>query len=84
MLNQTKKPDVIAITETKLNDNNIARILLKDYDLIHCNSLTKAQGLALSILNSLMFCKIEKLFVATTHYASLLIEINVKNKKQKT
>ena len=83
LLNLTKKPDIIAITETKLNDNNIARTQLKDYDLTNCNSLTKAGGVALYISNYLMFNKIEKLSVATTHYESLFIEINVKNKKHK-
>ena len=42
LLNLTKKPDIIAITETKLNNNNIAKTQLNDYDLINCNSLTKA------------------------------------------
>ena len=79
MLNPTKKPDIIAITETKLNDNNIARTQLNDYDQIHCNSLTKAGGVALYILNFLMYSKIEKLSVATTHYESLFIELNVNN-----
>ena len=83
VLNLTKKPDIIAITETKLNDNNIAKTQLKDSDLINCNSLTKAGGVALCISNSLMFNKIEKLSVATTHYKSLFIEINVKNKIHK-
>ena len=69
----------MAITETKLSDNNIARTQLNDYDLISCNSLSKIGGVALYISHFLMFSKIEKLSVATTHYESLFIEINVKN-----
>ena len=83
MLNLTKKPDIIAITETKLNNNNIAKTQLNNYDLINCNSLTKAGGVALYVPNSLIFSKIEELSTATTHYESLFIEIDVKNKKQK-
>ena len=83
MLNLTKKPDIIAITETKLNNNNIAKTQLNDYDQINCNSLTKAGGVALYVSNSLTFSKIEELSTATTHCESLFIEIDVKNMKQK-
>ena len=82
LLNLTKKPDIIAITETKLN-NNIAKTQLNDSDLINCNFLTKAGGVALHVSNSLIFSKIEELSTATTHYELLFIEIDVENKKQK-
>ena len=38
--------------------------------------------MALYVSNSLIFTKIEELSTATTHYESLFIEIDVKNKKQ--
>ena len=43
LLNLTKKPEIIAITETKLNDNNIARTQLKDFNLMNCSSSLKQE-----------------------------------------
>ena len=43
------QPDIMAITESKLNDNNIRRADLENYNLINCNSNSNAGGVALKI-----------------------------------
>ena len=74
------QPDIMAITESKLNDNNIRRADLENYSLINCNSYSNAGGAALYISNSLLYSKIDQFTRATTYSESLFVEIKLKDK----
>ena len=43
------RPDILAITETKLNHNNVVNIDLLNYNLFHTDSPTMAGGAGLYI-----------------------------------
>ena len=68
------QPDIMAITESKLNDNNIRRADLENYHLINYSN---AGGVALYISNSLLYNKIDKFTGATTYSESLFVDITV-------
>lgn len=78
----TKEPDIIAISESKLNDKNIEQAELKNYHLENCNSLSNAGGVAIYVNNFLRFSKIEKFTIATVHSETLFVEIKLKNRKK--
>ena len=73
------KPDVLAISESKLNSNNLSRVSLIDYSLVHCDSISHAGGVALYVSNSLEFCKLEEYSIASPHFETLFIEVKLKN-----
>ena len=49
------KPDILAISESKLKCNNLGRANLIDYTMVHCDSISNAGGVALYVSNSLKF-----------------------------
>ena len=70
----------MAITESKLNDNNIRRADLENYNLVNCNSYSNAGGVALYISKSLLYNKIDQFTRATTYLQSLFADIKLKDK----
>lgn len=47
------QPDIIAIRETKLNDNSITNIAVENFEFFHTNSTMAAGGSALYVKNEL-------------------------------
>ena len=74
------QPDIMAITESKFNDNNIRRADLENHNLINCNSYSNAGGVALYISHSLLYSKIDQFTRATTYSESLFVEIKLKDR----
>ena len=73
------KSDVLAISESKLNSNNLRRASLIDYSMVHCDSISNAGGVALYVSNSLEFCKLEEYSIASHHFEILFIQVKLKN-----
>lgn len=44
-------PDVIAISETKLKENNLTNISIPGYEFLNTNSKTSAGGVGLYLIN---------------------------------
>ena len=75
------KPDVIAISETKLNENNENSIFLRGYNFVHVNSPTNAGGVGLFISQKLTYqCK-KELSIKCDNTESLFIELKINNSK---
>ena len=53
ILTLSKFPDIIAITESKLNDKSISNVSIPNYDLFHDDSPTRAGGTAIYVRKSL-------------------------------
>ena len=70
------QPDVIVISESKFNENNAIRADLRNYNFVHCDSLSNA-GVGLYISSSLSCSKIDKHLWATFHSESLFVEIKL-------
>ena len=73
------QPDVIAISESKLSENNAIRADLRNYNFVHCDSLSNAGGVGLYISSSLSYSKIDEHSWATLHSESLFVEIKLEN-----
>ena len=73
------KPDVLAISESKLNNNNLRRASLIDYSMVNCDSISNAGGVALYVSNSLEFCKLEEYSIASRYFETLFIEVKLKS-----
>ena len=73
------QPDVIALSESKLNENNVIRADFKNYNFVHCDSLSNAGGVGLYISSSLSYSKIDEHSWATFHSESLFVEIKLEN-----
>ena len=54
------KPDILAISESTLNRNNLGRANLIDYTMVQCDSVSNAGGVALYVSNSMEFCKLDE------------------------
>ena len=76
------QPDVIVISESKLNVNNAIRADLRNYYFVHCDSLSNAGGVGLYISSSLSYSKIDEHSWATFHSESLFVEIKLENTAQ--
>ena len=75
------KPSVIAITETKLNQNRMsADINIYGYNFIHHDSKTCAGGVAFYIEESLKYVQSNKTFLNLDNFEDLWIELII-NKK---
>ena len=48
-----KRPEILAITETRLNANSVCNVDLLNYELYHTNSPTSAGGSAIYIIKTL-------------------------------
>ena len=73
------QPDILAISESKLNNNNKGKASLINYTMVHCDSLSNAGGVALYVSNSLEFHKIDEYSFASSHSETLFIEVKIKN-----
>ena len=76
------KPDIIAISESKLNDTNLQHVLLNDYIILRTNSLSCAGRAALYISNNLQFSKMEHWSFANSHSEYLFVEMKNKQNRQ--
>ena len=75
------KPSVIAITETKLNQNRMsANINIYGYNFIHYDSKTCAGGVAFYIEESLKYVQSNKTSLNLDNVEDLWIELTI-NKK---
>lgn len=70
-------PDIIAISETKLNDAKTNLASIPNYNLIFSNSRSNAGGVALYILDSLKFCRRQDFEFDSSDTENLFIEINL-------
>ena len=73
------KPDILAISESKLYSNNLRRTSLLDFSMVHCDSMSNAGGVALYVSNSLEFCKLDKCSIASPYLKKIFIEVKLKN-----
>ena len=67
------------MSESKLNENNVIRADLRNYNFVHCDSLSNAGGVGLYISSSLSYSKIDEHSWATFHSESLFVEIKSEN-----
>ena len=76
-------PDILAISETKLNDEKRKTYCskLRHYNFIFSNSSTNAGGVAIYVLNTLKYTRREDLEFKTDDSEIIFIEINVTNRK---
>ena len=80
MLQSVKtKPDILAISESKLSRNNLGRANLIDYTMVHCDSISNAGGVALYVSNSMEFCRLDKYSMASPYFEILFAEVKLKN-----
>ena len=78
------QPDVIAISETKLNDkSNLNLVQLPGYQFVHDNSMTQAGGVALYVKTRLHFNVRHNILFHAVEYESVWIEIINKTTKLK-
>ena len=74
-------PEILAITETKLNDDKLNYTSISNYSFVCCNSSTNAGGVAFYILNSLKFNRREDLEFNSDDSENLFIEVNITKNK---
>ena len=75
-------PNIIAVSETKLKENNLYNITLEGYTFLASNSKTSAGGVGLYVDKQLDFVQRKGLEIILEGVESCWIEIE--NKKQKT
>ena len=73
--------EILAITETKLNDDKLNYTSKSNYSFVCCNSRTNAGGVAFYILNSLEFNIREDLGFNSDDSENLFIEVNLTKSK---
>ena len=73
------QPNILAISESKLNDNNIRKASLINYTTVHCDSLCNAGGVASYVSNSLELHKIDKYSFASPYSETLFINVKIRN-----
>lgn len=76
------KPEVICISETKLNPQNSSNVNISEYNFIHGDSLTNAGGVGLYIKNTLKYNLRSDLNLSLSSCEDMWIEITGKSKKQ--
>ena len=54
-------PQIIGISETKINDTPLINIFIPNYMLLHANSTTRAGGVGLYILSSISLTYLVKI-----------------------
>ena len=57
LLTVETRPDIIAISETKINENSYANINLPGYNFVNTNSKSQAGGVGLYIANNIEFSR---------------------------
>lgn len=74
-------PKIVAVSETKVKENNLYNITLEDYTFLGSNSKTSAGGIGLYVDKQLEFVQRKGLEIILEGVESCWIEIE--NKKQK-
>lgn len=74
LLTFKSSPEIIAISETKLRDQNIYNINIPSYSFLHINSQSSAGGVGLYVLNELNFFRRNDLESSSDDYESCWIE----------
>ena len=79
-----KSPDVIAISETKLNDDsNLGQANIQGYHLLNLNSKSNAGGVALYVSQKLNYIRKPELSFISPDYENLFVEIPLDKKELK-
>ena len=75
--------EILAITETKLNDDKLNYTSISNYtcSFVYCNSSTNAEGVAFYILNSPKFNRKEDLEFNLDDSEKVFIEVNLTKSK---
>ena len=74
-------PDILAVSETKLNKNNVNLASIENYSIVYSNSSSNAGGVATYILNNLKFTRREDLEFNSSDSENVFVEITLHSKK---
>ena len=74
-------PDILAVSETKLNKNNVNLASIENYSIVYSNSSSNAGGVVIYILNNLKFTRREDLEFNSSDSENVLVEITLHSKK---
>ena len=78
-----RKPDIIAVTETRLNDNTVCNVDITGYNFFNVNSPTSAGGVGIYIANNLKTTIRPDIVINCEQVESCWIEIDAgPNKKR--
>ena len=72
-------PDVIAISEAKLNSNSYSNISISNYNFFHCDSPTLAGGVGIYLKDTLKYSSRNSLSLNVPHCEDLRLEVHCKN-----
>ena len=75
LLTVETRPDVIAISETKINENSYANINLPGYNFVNTNSKSQAAGVGLYLANKLEFSRKTDLDISRNGIESCWVEL---------
>ena len=70
-------PDIVTISDTRLNKNNINHGSIYNYKFAFSNSSTNAEGVAIYILNNLKYSRRHDLEFQSTDSENAFIELNL-------
>ena len=73
--------DILAISETKLNKNNVNLASIENYSIVYSNSSSNAGRVAIYILNNLKFTRREDLEFNSSDSENVFVEITLHSKK---
>ena len=74
-------PDILAVSETKLNKNNVNLASIENYSIVYSNSSSNAGRVATYILNNLKFTRREDLEFNSSDSENVFVEITLHSKK---
>ena len=75
LLTVETRPDIIAISETKINENSYANINLPGYNFVNTNSKSQAGGVSLYIANNVEFSRKTDLDISHDGIESCWVEL---------
>ena len=75
LLTVETRPDIIAISETKINENSYANINLPGYNFVNTNSKSQAGGVGLYIANNIEFSRKTDLDISRDGIESFWVEL---------
>ena len=75
LLTVETRPDIIAISETKINENSYANINLPGYNFVNTNSKSQAGGVGLYIANNIEFSRKTDLDISRDGIESCWVEL---------
>lgn len=82
LLTAKEIPDIIAKSETKLNENNLFNINIPGYVFLNTNSETSAGGVGLYLSNDLEFIRRRDLELLEEGIGSCWVELNRRKTKE--